>query len=66
MVRNRTVLLFILRILSSSGVPTLQQESLPASAQELKQEAEKVDDVQVEAEGSEDVLLRADGVAFVP
>lgn len=40
--------------------------SRAASSQELQQEAEQVDDVQVEAEGGENVFLRTYGVALVP
>lgn len=39
---------------------------LPSSSNDLQQEAEQVDDVQVDAEGGEYVLLWADGVTLVP
>lgn len=38
---------------------------LASSSHDLQQEAEQVDDVQVDAEGGEDVFLRADGVTLV-
>lgn len=40
--------------------------SLASSPHDLQQEAEQVDDVQVDAEGGEYVFLWADGVALVP
>lgn len=39
---------------------------LPSSSHDLQQEAEQVDDVQVDAEGGEYVFLRAYGVTLVP
>jgi len=39
--------------------------SLPAPPDALQQEAEEVDDVQVEVQRGEHVLLRTDGVALV-
>lgn len=39
--------------------------SIPAGSRELQQEAEEVDDVQVEAECGENIFLWTDGVALV-
>lgn len=39
---------------------------LPSSSHDLQQEAEQVDDVQVDAEGGKYVFLRAYGVTLVP
>lgn len=40
--------------------------SIAASSCYLQQEAEQVDDVQVDAEGGENIFLWTDGVALVP
>lgn len=53
--------------LSRLSGPRVSRERLLASpSHDLQQEAEQVDDVQVDVEGGEYVFLRADGVALVP
>lgn len=50
----------------SSGGAALVEALLASSSHDLQQEAEQVDDVQVDAEGGEYVFLWAYGVTLVP
>lgn len=53
-------------MMDGSWLWTLWSALLASSSHNLQQEAEQVDDVQVDAEGGEDVFLWADGVTLVP
>ena len=43
----------------------MNENSFPAAPDALQQEAEQVDDVQVEVQRGEHILLRTDGVTLV-
>lgn len=52
--------------MGASGGAAPMAASLASSSHNLQQEAEQVDDVQVDAEGGEYVFLWAYGVTLVP